>query len=37
MKRGVFVVADHESERRIGKFKIADPIWWTFLLKVHGF
>ena len=32
---GVFVVADYESELRIQKFKIADPLWLTKLsLKV---
>ena len=26
---GVFGVADHESEVRFAKFKMADPIWQT--------
>lgn len=31
---GVFEIADHESEVRFQKFKMADPIWLTCHLKM---
>ena len=28
------MVADYESELKIQKFKMADPIWWTKIQKL---
>jgi len=33
MSIGIFEVADYESVIRFSKFKMADPIWLTKILK----
>ena len=35
--RRVFKVADYESEIRLLKFQITDPIWWISNRKFHQF